>query len=312
MRGELHRANPVTAEAEFQVLPNLPDELAQGLFQTARTYAATVRFSNSAGQKNPDWMPDGRGLAIKVRGVQGERAVSSLPDLSTQDFVMVNHPVFIARNVKDYLRLEELLVANADQPLATLQGGLTGGNWNPLSWHWNEAITAVQVAAKLPAHPAGNTYFSMAPIRFGKHIAKYRAQPIGEHDGSFLNVVAKLGSDADALRLMLEETLRLESVMFEFQVQLRTAVESMPVEDPTVEWPEAESPYRTVAILLLPRQEIGTQDHKDACDLLTFNVWDCLAEHRPLGGINRLRKEVYPVSAAWRHQAASTSRGPLP
>ena len=44
---------------------------------------------------------------------------------------MINHPVFFARNVKDYLRLEQVLVQADNNPLATLQGGLTGGDWNP-------------------------------------------------------------------------------------------------------------------------------------------------------------------------------------
>lgn len=104
------------------------------------------------------------------------------------------------------------------------------------------------------------------------------------------------------LRLMLKETLRSQQVLFEFQIQLRTSANSMPVEDASMEWPESESPYRTVALLLIPRQEIDTEQQKTMCRQLAFNVWNALADHRPLGGINRLRREVYPVSAAWRRQ----------
>ena len=215
---------------------------------------------------------------------------------------MVNHPVFIARNVKDYLRLEQILAAGKDAKLAPLQGALTGGNWNPLNWHWREALTAVQIAGHLPAHPLGNTYFSMAPIRFGKYVAKYRAKPTGDLPGSFLDVVTRLGKHPDALRLMLEETLRSQDVLFEFQVQLRTSTETMPVEDVTVQWPESESPFRTVALFFLPRQEINTEQQNDVCKRLSFNVWHAIADHRPLGGINRLRREAYPLSAAWRRQ----------
>ena len=35
---------------------------------------------------------------------------------------------------------------------------------------------------------------------------------------------------------------------------------------------------------------------------LAFNVWHALAAHRPLGGINRVRRWAYPVSSAWRRQ----------
>ena len=78
----------------------------------------------------------------------------------------------------------------------------------------------------------------------------------------------------------------------------------MPIEDATVEWPESESPYRTVAHLLLPRQEIELLRQQDAYQNLSFNVWHALAAHRPLGGINRVRRRAYALSSAWRRQQA--------
>ncbi len=300
--GDVHVKIHGCAEAEFRVLPNLPPELAQGLFKNERTFSAVVRFSNSASQPQPDLIPDGRGLAIKVFEVDGERPDSDEHGRRTQDFVMVNHPVFFARNVKDFLRLERVLVSADDNPLVTVAEGLTGGDWNPLRWHWREALTAVQIAGHLPAHPASNTYFSMAPIRFGQYVAKYRVRPAGDLPGTWLDLASRLGTQPDALRLMLEETLRSQQLLFEFQIQLRTSANSMPVEDATVEWPESESPYRTVALLLIPRQEIDTEQQKELCRQLAFNVWHSITDHRPLGGINRLRREVYPISTAWRLQ----------
>ncbi|MEK1942330.1 MAG: hypothetical protein AAAB16_18325, partial [Pseudomonas sp.] len=34
----------------------------------------------------------------------------------------------------------------------------------------------------------------------------------------------------------------------------------------------------------------------------SFNPWHALPEHRPLGGINRLRKAVYEAVSAYRHE----------
>lgn len=304
-RGDVHVKTHGCAAGEFRVLPNLPEELAQGLFGQDRTFSAAVRFSNSASQPQPDFIPDGRGLAIKLIDVPGERLSSDVNGAATQDFVMVNHPVFFAGNVKEFLRFEQVLAAGKNEKVATATEALTGGAWNPLQWHWREALTALQIAGHLPAHPASMTYFSMAPIRFGNFVAKYRAQPAGTLPGSFVNLVAKLGRHPDALRLILEETLRSQHLLFEFQVQLRTSEQTMPVEDAAVEWPESESPYRTVALLLLPRQDINTQQQESVCKQLSFNVWHALAAHRPLGGINRLRREAYPISAAWRRQSAA-------
>jgi Catalase len=295
------------ASAEFRVLPNLPLELAQGIFQHARTFSAMVRFSNSSNQPQADLIPDGRGLAIKVFEVGGVHLDSGEQDIRTQDFVMVNHPVFFARNVKDFLRLEEVIVSSNDNPLAVVTEGLTGGDWNPLHWHWREAASAIRIASHLPAHPASNTYYSMAPIRHGQYVAKYRIRPAGNLPGHWMDLASRLATQPDALRLMLDETLRSQQLLFEFQVQLRTSAESMPIEDATIEWPESESQYRTVALLLIPRQEIDTEQNKADCRKLAFNVWHAIEEHRPLGGINRLRREVYPISAAWRLRESAAS-----
>lgn len=308
-RADVHVKTHGYAQGEFRVLPNLPDELAQGLFEHAGVLSAVVRFSNAANQPQADAIPDGRGMAIKVLGVNGNLVMADEQRGPTQDFVMINHPVFFARNVKDFLRLEQVLVDTDDRSLAMLQGALTGGNWNPLHWHWREMLTVAQIAGQLPAHPASPTYFSMSPIRFGKYVAKYRAQPAGDRHDSYLDLLKRLGSHADAMRLALEETLHTQELLFEFQVQLRTSEQTMPVEDASVEWPERESPYRTVAHLLLPRQEIELLRQQVAFQNLSFNVWHALVAHRPLGGINRVRRWAYPLSSDWRrHPKGSPTR----
>jgi catalase len=311
-RADVHVKTHGYAQGEFRVLPNLPAELAQGLFEHDRMYQAVVRFSNAASHAQSDAIPDGRGLAIKVLDVHGDLVLADDQRGPTQDFVMINHPVFFARNVQDYLRLEQVLVQADDNSLAALQGALTGGDWNPLQWHWREMLTVARIAGQLPAHPASNTYFSMAPIRFGNYVAKYRARPAGDRHDSYLELVQRLGSHADALRLALEETLHTQQVLFEFQVQLRTSERTMPIEDATVEWPESESPYRTVAHLLLPRQEIAPLRQQAAYQSLAFNVWHALAAHRPLGGINRVRRRAYEVSSAWRRQRAALQASESP
>lgn len=87
-------------------------------------------------------------------------------------------------------------------------------------------------------------------------MAKHRARPIGDRHDCNLSLVQRLVSEADASRLALEETWRAQEVLFAFLVQLRTFHSTMFNEDAIVEWPESESPFRTVAHLLLPRQEI--------------------------------------------------------
>src|SRR5205823_10351969 len=69
--GDVHVKAHGCATAEFRVLPNLPAELAQGLFAREHTFPAVVRFSNSASQPQSDFVPDGRGMALKLLEVRG-------------------------------------------------------------------------------------------------------------------------------------------------------------------------------------------------------------------------------------------------
>ena len=81
---------------------------------------------------------------------------------------------------------------------------------------------------------------------------------------------------------------------WEVQVQLCTDLETMPVEDASIAWPEDASPFRTVARLKVAAQPSWSLANKSAIDDgLAFSPWHGLAAHRPLGGIQRVRQPVY-------------------
>jgi len=109
------------------------------------------------------------------------------------------------------------------------------------------------------------------------------------------------------MRLLLEESLRSRELRFAFQVQLQTSLVSMPLEDATVEWSEFESPFRTVAVLVLPQQDITGTAELAGWERRTYNVWNALQEHRPLGGINRVRRRAYAASVAFRNSDLTPS-----
>lgn len=307
LRRDFHVKSHGCAHADFRILPELPPELAQGLFSQAGVFPAIVRFSNSAPQPQSDAVPDGRGLSIQVRNVSGNFLPEDTRISRTQDFLMVNHPCFIVANVNDFLRLQKIRLESGGNPVVALRDALTGGDWNPFDWHWREAFAAAQVAGNFLSHPAGQTYYSMVPIRYGDYVAKYRAIPATDPANSTLKLLASLASESDAMRLALEETLRARDLRFEFQVQLRRSTETMPVEDASITWPESESPFQTVAHLTIPRQDITSPQLRVDCEKLAFNVWHALAAHRPLGGINRARREAYALSFASRTPELSLS-----
>jgi hypothetical protein len=96
-----------------------------------------------------------------------------------------------------------------------------------------------------------------------------------------------------------------ENIVFEFQVQVRTTADlagriDTEIEDACREWDENEYPFETVAILTIPPQDFDTEQQCTVCERLVFTPWHGIAEHRPLGGINRLRRAVYEASAQLR------------
>ncbi len=90
-------------------------------------------------------------------------------------------------------------------------------------------------------------------------------------------------------------------------VQFQTDAEAMPVEDATVEWDEAASPFRKVATVRIPAQSFDSPAQMEFCENLAFNPWRSLAEHRPLGGLNRARKDLYAELAGFRHERNQVS-----
>ena len=59
--------------------------------------------------------------------------------------------------------------------------------------------------------------------------------------------------------------------------------------------------FVTVATLEVAPQiswEHGVTDHTD--DALSYSVWHGVVDHQPLGGVNRVRKETYELSAGFR------------
>ena len=75
----------------------------------------------------------------------------------------------------------------------------------------------------------------------------------------------------------------------------------MPIEDPTIPWKEHASPFRKVATIRIPAQDLTSKARKDFAESLSFTPWHSLPDHRPLGGINRVRGAVYDAVSKLRH-----------
>lgn len=270
--------------AVFAIEPNLPCELAIGLFKQARTFPAWVRLSNQNGMASPDSKADIRGVAIKLMGVEGARIQPNGPAGATHDFILVSDSRFVTKDVAEFDGLVKALV-----------GGLI-----PKVWYF---VTHPRVARNLMSslrhfsNLLAIRYFSVAPYLLGDKAVKYSLTPRDTSQGPAPN-----DTSDDYLRKALVNHLAKSDAIFDFSVQFQVDPYTMPIEDPGVTWDEALSPFRKVATLTIPAQTFDTLEQNEFGDNLSFNPWRCLPEHRPLGGISRARRQVYQALSAFRHE----------
>ena len=78
----------------------------------------------------------------------------------------------------------------------------------------------------------------------------------------------------------------------------------MPIEDASKEWSQDDSPYVPVArITVKPQPGWSEARSKTVDDGYAFSVWHGVEAHRPLGRINRVRKDNYKAAAEFRGRA---------
>lgn len=282
-------------KAEVTVSADIDSSLQRGvLSEPGKTWQAWMRLSNGNAYPQFDRARDARGMAIKLLDVPGEKLSKSPQHASEQDFVMFNHPAFFVRDVAEY---KSNFAAQADGKKAMA----FFPSWNPSTWEIRHLIIALKTLSPAPETPVATTYNSIAPFKLGEHNIKYRVIPQPEACPDYQ--LPEQNQDLpNFLRNALYQQLSLDRVpaCFALQVQRQNAEYYMPIEDPSVEWSEAISPFETVATIKVPAQDFDSREQNLFCDNLSFNPWHALPEHRPIGGINRLRKAVYEAVSIYR------------
>jgi len=281
-RRDAHAKAHGCVQAQFRVLDNLPEEVRVGIFGEARAYPAWIRYSNGSGKMQDDSVGDARGMAIKLMGV--ERS-----DSSTQDFLMISHPVFFVRNAADYVEFQKTL--SEESPLKFFFPG-----FNPINFRLHEFRIANAIRGTKVSNPLYARYWSTTPYRFGDTEMKFSARPCGGVS-RFVET-----SSPNFLRENMQHHLAQSEACFDFLVQLRELPSEMPIEDPTIEWSEKNAPFIPVARITIPDQTFTSPEQRAFCENLSFTPWHTIPEHRPLGGINRVRKTVYDTISHVRHE----------
>ncbi|PCR92975.1 catalase [Pseudomonas fluorescens] len=283
-------------KADVQVLPDLAQDLRRGVFsEPGKVWQATMRLSNGNAYPQFDSIRDARGMAIKLLDVPGKQLLSDRQGLHEQDFVMFSHPNFFVSDVAEY-RQNVAAQADGKKVMAFFPG------WDPRNWQIRHLFIALATLSPPPESPTRTTYFSVSPYKFGEANAKFRVMP--DPDNCPAYTLPKQNQDLpNFLRSALNQQLSTDRVpaCFVLQIQRQDANRFMPIEDTSIEWREQDSPFQTVAKITLPPQDFDTPALNLQCDNLSFNPWFGIEAHRPIGGINRLRKAVYEAVSDYRH-----------
>lgn len=307
---DVHPKQNGCVEAEFQVVDDLRSDLSQGVFKPGRKYRAVIRFSN--GNPNPtraDAKPDARGMAIKLFDVEGARIFSDEKGAKTQDFVMINHPVFFVDDPARYLKLTK---ATADRSPEGQKRRAFLKKHESLAEHvlapilflstvgFKSALAVKKMTSSIIASPIQTRYWSMSAYRLGegedRQAVKFSAWPSPGQKAKEVAMPAQ--ASPDFLHDALMRQLGSDGWQFDFGVQPRVS-DKMSVENTRVEWSEKEAPFIKVATITIPKK---IKDLDDFGEGLSFSPWHGLRAHRPLGVVNRMRRVVYEATANARCQ----------
>jgi len=285
----LHRKQLTAAHGILEVLDGLPRFAHYGLFAHPRDYEVRVRLSNGGLDRAPDSVPDIRGFALRVFGVEGESALGN-GAATSQDFTLINQEAFAFSGSGEFVEL----AAAASQGKGALfkyifkRYGLLGGP--------RQLGKLIKAASKPFSGFATEPLFSALPMANGPYAVRVRLLP-AESNGVGARDASKDWA-ADFTSRLARRPLH-----WDLQLQFFASEELTPIEDASVNWP---TPYSTVARLMLPHQDTASPEGQALARQMEATVidpWQALAEHRPLGDVQRARKVVYFESQKGRGAA---------
>ncbi|NOQ45657.1 MAG: catalase [Desulfobulbaceae bacterium] len=321
LRG-VHPKSHGCVKAIFKINEDVDNDLRVGLFAgPGQEFQAIVRFSNAAARVAPD-INDGkhgsRGMAVKVLDVGGNVLLDDL-GAHNQDFLMINQPMFAFANTEDYLQLNRILHEHDDDPKPLFIPALEKLKNSPqdLTEADKRILKSAQIVKGIQntpesedANPLEMRYFSASPFLFGENRAmKFSAKPVNK--AKTTEFPEKPGDNY--LRQALAATMNKDQdIVFSFMVQVRRCSDELEIENASSIWDESDFKFREVAQITIPAQQndLFTPEQLESCEKLEYSPWHSLAEHQPIGSINRLRKSVYPASAEHRNRNDRNGKNP--
>ena len=151
----------------------------------------------------------------------------------------------------------------------------------------------LKVAGKPFSGFATEPLFSTVPMANGPYAVRVRLLPASSNGKP--DPAAREDWAAD-----FSQRLRNKPMHWDLQLQFFASEVLTPIEDASINW---ETPYSTVARLMLPRQDTASPEGQALSaqvEEAVIDPWQALADHRPLGDVQRARKVVYFASQKGR------------
>lgn len=148
-------------------------------------------------------------------------------------------------------------------------------------------LSTLKKAKQTPTSPLDISYWSAAPFRLGNNAMKYKIVPTSTYRSQM-----PASPQDNYLTENMAKHLSSQVATFDFYVQLYKDEASTPIEDATIEWKEADSPFIKVAQIEIPVQTFDTPARREMALTLTYSPGNALADHEPIGAINRVRVQL--------------------
>ncbi len=263
------------AKGRLTVDRDCPAALRVGLW-AGGPYSVWMRWSSDAPPDTPDQKNNTLGFALKLFGVAGATLATDNPLASTADLIFQNSDIFFVDNARD---------------MAAISSDVEETRFMAVHLRSTQIL---QEMARAEDSLLSARYSSTLPYALGDLVAKFRL--IAETP----LVTEPPGASPNYLAEDLRKRLAAGPTSFLLEAQLFVDDSVTPIDRATERWEEAVSPFRPVARLEIPAQDIDQDGQAAYVEGLAFSPWRTLRENRPLGSIADARRIAYPASAAVR------------
>lgn len=175
-------------------------------------------------------------------------------------------------------------------------------------------IVAGKIQKQVVRNPLQVQYFGASPYLLGnERVMKFSAAPTVLVPQEDFDTSPPEPVGDNFLREALSQAMKDKAnISFDFKILVRDGdfgENQILIEDATTTWKkdgtEEIGQYVNVAKLIIKtKQNISSKKAIKRCESLVFTPWHALKEHKPIGGINRLRRAVYDNSAKHRQKEA--------